>query len=77
MYWIKDVSLGRRIGAGGEATVYKAIHDNCDVVVREFHPPPQNDWSEADGRKLLKVSDPTLLLHKSVANNTHDRLALH
>lgn len=58
MYWVKNVSRGRRVAAGGEATVYKALYQNSNVVLREFHPPPHNDWTEAGGRQISQVSKP-------------------
>jgi hypothetical protein len=37
-YWISDVTKGKRISVGGEATVYLGLHSGETVVVREFHP---------------------------------------
>lgn len=54
-YRITKVSRGSRIGGGAEATVYYAKHEGAAVVVRQFHPPPHNDWNGDGGKTVLKV----------------------
>lgn len=56
LYWVNDVSRGRRIAIGGETTVYKARYRSSDAVVREFHPPPHNDWDDDEGKSVFTVS---------------------
>lgn len=56
VYRMAEVSLGSRIGGGAEATVYSAKHHGSAVVVRQFHPPPHNDWDGDEGQAVLKVS---------------------
>lgn len=37
-YWISDITKGKKISVGGEATVYLGHHGGEAIVVREFHP---------------------------------------
>lgn len=51
---------GRRIAAGGEATVYEGtVYDDSlrgrAVVVREFHAPNGGDWDSHAGQCIHKV----------------------
>lgn len=46
---------GKRIGAGGEATVYEGSYKGRAIVIREFHPPDGGDWESQDGRFIHKV----------------------
>jgi hypothetical protein len=55
-YWIDGVTKGRRISAGGEATVYMARRRDHAVVVREFHPIDGEEWNEPEAQSVKKVS---------------------
>ena len=37
-YWVSDVSKGKKISVGGEATIYLGHHRGEVIIVREFHP---------------------------------------
>lgn len=61
-YLITDIVRGKRIGAGGEATVYAGTCKGENVVIREFHPPRGGDWTTPEGKLVLRVSSLSLLI---------------
>ena len=52
-YWISDVTKGKRISAGGEATVYLGHHIGQTVVIREFH---FVELDEFDGSEIERMA---------------------
>jgi hypothetical protein len=55
-YWISDITKGKKISVGGEATVYLGHHNSEAIVVREFHPVESNGF---DGeRERMKKARP-------------------
>lgn len=54
-YWITDVNWGKRMGAGGEATIYEGSHHGRAVVIRELHPPEEGNWASSYGLLIHKV----------------------
>ena len=57
-YWISDITKGRRISGGGEATIY-CLRDSTAAVIREFHLPLR--IREAEKVKRVRLFD---LLHQ-------------
>ena len=60
-YWVLDVTKGRRISSGGEATVYIGRHRDRAVVVREFHPVDPSEGNRGAPNNLAKVCQPDLI----------------
>ena|ERR1700733_14085506 len=59
-YWISDVTKGKKISVGGEATVYLGEHRGEAIAIREFHP------LESSGLGALDIGQKVRLLHCTV-----------
>ena len=55
-YWVSDVSKGKRVSVGGEATVYLGHHRGEVVIVREFHPVESSGLAEREIERVKKVN---------------------
>lgn len=70
-YWVSDVTKGKRIAGGGEASVYIGRHRDHAVAVRQFHteealsdvPKVCRCWFRAPG--IILDNQATVLGHNS------------
>lgn len=51
-----QVNHRRRIGGGGEASIFLGTHGDKVVAVREIYPPDNGEWNSVPGTAKLKVS---------------------
>ncbi|KAF8304819.1 hypothetical protein DL93DRAFT_414575 [Clavulina sp. PMI_390] len=54
-YWMTEVSKGRPIGSGAEATTYKGRRLGVTVVVREFRYFGHDRWAGNEGKSVPQV----------------------
>jgi len=55
-YWVSDISKGKRISVGGEATIYLGHRQGEVIIVREFHPVESSGLTKPEIERMKKVS---------------------